>query len=35
VSAAAAGVVGLAVGAAIIPLVQHVATPALARLKIS
>jgi hypothetical protein len=35
VSAAAAGVVGLAVGAAIIPLVQHVATPALARLKTS
>ena len=35
VSAAAAGVVGLALGAALIPLVQHVVTPALARLKAS
>jgi predicted DNA repair protein MutK len=33
VTAAASGVLGLAVGAAIIPLVTHVATPALARLK--
>jgi predicted DNA repair protein MutK len=33
VTAAASGVFGLAVGAAIIPLVTHVATPALARLK--
>jgi predicted DNA repair protein MutK len=33
VTAAASGVFGLAVGAAIIPLVTHVATPALAKLK--
>ena len=33
VTAAASGVLGLAIGAAIIPLVTHVATPALARLK--
>jgi predicted DNA repair protein MutK len=33
VSAAAAGVFGLAAGAATIPLVQHVATPALARFR--
>jgi predicted DNA repair protein MutK len=33
VTAAASGVLGLIVGAAIIPLVTHVATPALARLK--
>jgi len=33
VTAAASGVLGLAIGAAVIPLVTHVATPALARLK--
>ena len=33
VTAAAAGLFGLAVGAAIIPLVQHVATPALVKLR--
>jgi predicted DNA repair protein MutK len=33
VAAAASGVLGLAVGAAVIPLVQHVATPALARFR--
>jgi predicted DNA repair protein MutK len=33
VAAAASGLFGLAVGAAIIPLVHHVATPALARLR--